>query len=75
MKDFEDQTIVARFSPDEHSPIHDLAISIPIKDDIYNEAPVEYFAVRLDKSRRSHSPAEIGKHQVSLCQIVDNDRK
>ncbi len=63
------------FQADEDAPSNDLLVSLTIIDDVINEAPEEYFVVRWDAVEGTSSLVEVGERQVSLCRIVDNDRK
>ena len=74
-QDFEPHTLVVQFPADEDAPVNDLPVSVPIIDDAVNEASEEHFFVRLDTREGTSSLVEVGEQQVSLCTIVDNDRK
>ena len=73
-KDFDDNPIHAEFLPDEYSPVNDLRVHVPIIDDDINEAPEEYFIIKLD-SASSNKLVKVVEPRASLGKIVDDDRK
>ncbi len=74
-QDFDARSVVVYFQADEDAPSHDLPVSVKIFNDSINEAPEEYFVVRWDTVDDTNSLVEVGEERVSLCRIVDDDRK
>ena len=71
-KDFESDVIHVEFLPDEYSRVNDLRVHVPIIDDNINEATEEYFIVKLTSS---NTRVNVIEPSISLCTIVDDDRK
>ena len=77
MSDFDPTPVTISFPPDEGSlGVVDISTPIGIVDDAINEATEQLFIVQLQVvSSVSPSSVILSRLQVSLCKIVDNDRK
>ena len=74
-QDFENTLIHVEFLPDQYFPVNDLSADVSIIDDDINEAYEEFFVVRLDPAVSGNKLLKFNGPRVSLCKIVDNDRK
>ena len=74
--DFDNTTLTVTFQADEDDPINEHSVPVAIVDDDVNEAMEQDFVVvlRLSESVNQES-VSLDTRNVSLCRIIDNDRK
>ena len=75
--DFSNTTIIITFDPDEDRGRNnnELSVPIPIFDDSIDEANEQVFIVQLKVVGGANVNSVTISRQVSLCRIIDDDRK
>ena len=76
LQDFNSSVITITFDADEDAEISEVGASIPIINDVINEAVEQLFVIQLSLVS-SLNPARVdtSDRSASLGRIIDNDRK